>query len=136
LKKLIKKLFDIKVFRFIFVGGINTLVGYGSFALFLYLGFYYYLSYVLSYVIGICNSYIWNKYFTFKSKNKSYKEIARFISVYLLSFAIGSLILYIFVDIFNMNEYLAGFINLIFTTAISWIGHNKYSFKETIKENI
>lgn len=125
----IKILFEKKFFRFLFVGGINTLVGYGTFALFLYLNFHYSLAYILSFVIGVANSYIWNKNFTFKSKEKSYKELLRFVSVYLISFFVGLIALYILVDVLSMNQYLAGLINLFFTTLISWFGHNKFSFK-------
>ncbi|MDD3048710.1 MAG: GtrA family protein [Bacilli bacterium] len=129
----IKKYLEKKFVRFLIVGGINTIVGYGTFALFLFFNCHYYFAYIMSYIIGVANSYLWNKFFTFKSEGKSYKELFRFICVYLVSFAIGSLTLYLIVDVFNINEYLAGLLNLIITTLISWFGHNKFSFK---KENI
>lgn len=129
MKHLITNIFNKKIYRFIFVGGINTVIGYGTFAIFLYFGMHYYFAYILSYIVGVSNSYIWNKLFTFKSKNKSYKEFIRFTSVYLISFLIGSAFLYIIVDIFDFNAYIGGAINLVLTTTISWTGHNKYSFK-------
>ena len=36
MNKLIKKLFKYKEIRFLFVGGINTIVGYGSYAILLF----------------------------------------------------------------------------------------------------
>lgn len=125
----IEKQLESKVLRFLIVGVINTIVGYGVFALGIYLNLYYYLAYILSYIIGVINSYILNRKFTFKSTSKSYKEPIRFVMVYLTSFAVGSVFLYISIDLLNMNEYIAGLINLIFITSISWIGHNKFSFK-------
>lgn len=130
INNLIKYYLEKRFIRFLLVGGINTIVGYGTFAIFIYFNYHYYFSYIMSYVIGIANSYIWNKLFTFKSKNKSYRELLRFISVYLISFVIGSIFLYTAVDMLKINEYVAGLINLIFVTLISWIGHNKFSFKE------
>lgn len=125
----IKKQLEKKVIRFLIVGVANTIVGYGVFALGIYLNLYYYLAYILSYIIGVANSYVLNKKFTFKSTSKSLKEPIRFVIVYLISFAVGSIFLYLSIDILNVNEYVAGFINLIFITSISWIGHNKFSFR-------
>lgn len=126
----IKQLFSIKIIRFLFVGGINTFVGYGAFALFIYLGLNYNISYVFSTIIGVANSYVWNKRFTFKSKEKSVNELFRFIFVYLISFIFGIIILNVLVKTLSINEYIAGFINIMFTTLISWIGHNKFSFND------
>lgn len=130
MKNLIKKLFALKEFRFLITGGINTIVGYGSYTLFVFLGTQYLIANIFSTIIGTINSYFWNKYFTFKSPKKSFSEVIRFCTVYGISFLIGLLLLYILVDILNINSYIAGFINLIFTTLISYFGHNWFSFKK------
>ncbi len=129
MKRKINKLFSKKIVRFLFVGGINTLVGYGCFALLIFIGLNHNLAYIIATVIGVVNSYLWNKIFTFKSKEKSYSEALRFISVYLISFIIGLIILNVLINKLLINTYIAGAINIIFTTLISWIGHNKFSFK-------
>lgn len=116
--------------RFLIIGFINTVVGYGTFALGIYVKIHYYIAYIFSYVVGITSSYIGNKLFTFKSKRWSYDELGRFVSVYLISFLLGSLVIYITVDVMSINKYGAGLINLLLVTIISWFGHNKYSFKE------
>lgn len=126
----IKELFKYQQIRFLFVGGLNTIVGYGSFALLLLTGMNYLLANTISYIVGVIHSYIWNRKFTFKSKNKSILEIVKFVLVYVVNYLIGLLSLYILVDIFKIDEYIAGALNLIITTLISWFGHKYFSFRQ------
>ncbi len=128
--KFIKKLFSYRWFRFLFVGGINTIVGYGSYALLIFFKINYLLATTLSTIIGVINSYVWNRKFTFKSNKSVKKEIPKFVSIYLISYCAGMIIIYILVSKLNMNEYLAGLLNLVSTTLISWFGHKYISFKE------
>lgn len=89
----------------------------------------YLLANVLATVIGVVNSYIWNRLFTFKSRNRAAAEFARFVMVYALSFVTGLVLLYLLVDKLGLNKYAAGAVNLAFVTVISWFGHNNFSFK-------
>jgi putative flippase GtrA len=115
--------------RFLFVGGINTAVGYGSYALLLFLGLPYIIAQGASTVMGTANSYFWNKYFTFKRPKTSVSEIARFALVYAASYALNLLILFVSVELLGVNAYAAGAAGLAFTTLTSYIGHNFFSFK-------
>ena len=126
---IIKKLFRDQRIRFLFVGGLNTIFGYGIYALLVYFDTNIYLANVISTVLGVFHSYLWNRYYTFKSKDKALGEIFRFITVYLISFAISNVILYVFVTKMGINKYLGGLFNLICTTLISWFGHKYFSFK-------
>lgn len=130
IKNMIKKLFSYQPIRFLFVGGLNTLVGYGIYALLVYIGVNYLLANTISTIIGIAHSYLWNRFFTFKSKNKAIKEITKFVSVYIVSYLIGMCTLFIFKDKLNISAYIAGLINLVITTLISYFGHKYYSFKK------
>lgn len=133
--KLVKKIFSYQPIRFLFVGGLNTLVGYGVYALLIYMGVNYLLANTISTIIGVAHSYLWNRFFTFKSRNKAIKEITKFVSVYIVSYLIGMCTLFIFKDKLNISAYLAGLINLVITTLISYFGHKYYSFKKDEKES-
>jgi putative flippase GtrA len=126
---IINKLLNRLEFRFLMVGGINTVVGYGAYALFIFVGVDYLIANIFSTIIGVANSYLWNRFFTFRSKSKALSEIARFSLVYLTSFLCGMLFLYVIVSQFGVNRYVAGALNIIITTAISWFGHKNFSFK-------
>lgn len=132
MKKLIKNLFEIQEIRFLFVGGLNTIVGYGSYAILICFGMNYLLANTLSTILGIIHSYIWNRFFTFQSKDKALQEIIRFVTVYAISYFIGMASLYSFVTLFHLNQYVAGLFNLIVTTLISWVGHKYFSFKKHV----
>ena len=128
MKERIKRLLNRQEIRFIFVGGLNTLIGYGLYALFVYIGINYLVSNTIATIIGVIHSFIWNKYFTFRSNKKIKDEVFKFISVYLISYTIGMITLYIIKDVFNISPYIAGLINLVITTLISFFGHKYISF--------
>lgn len=115
--------------RFIEVGAINAAVGYGTYALFIETGSNYFVANFISTVIGVLCSYILNKFYTFKSLRKSFSEFIRFVSVYLVSFIISNLVLYILIGQMGIDPYIAGVLNLVIITVISWLGHKYYSFK-------
>lgn len=134
MKRIINKVFSYQGIRFLFVGGLNTIVGYGIYALLLYLNVNYLLANTISTIIGVAHSYLWNKYFTFKSKEKALKEITKFVSVYIVSYLLGMITLYLFKEKLNISPYIAGLINLVITTLISYFGHKYISFKNNNQE--
>ena len=75
----VMSLFDIKLWKFLLVGVINTLVGLG-----IENGVFYFLWHsewgasAINYVLTSILSYFLNKYFTFKSRGNSWKEVVRF----------------------------------------------------------
>lgn len=129
---MLARMLDDQRIRFVIVGGINTVVGYGTYAIMVFLNIHYLVANICSTIIGVICSYILNKYFTFRSRNRSIMEICRFVSVYLFSFTIGNLILLVTVEWMRITLYLAGGINLVTTTIISWFGHKYFSFKKVV----
>ena len=80
------RFFDSSFFRFLIVGCINTLVGYGvMFGLYNLAGLHrwgdlgFWLSSAANYVIGSIVSYFLNKHFTFRNTEKGTKVVGRFI---------------------------------------------------------
>ncbi|MBR2108679.1 MAG: GtrA family protein [Ruminococcus sp.] len=84
MKESIKKFFDIKFWKFLLVGVINTAVGEGVVLLCLHLiGWKNFVwgagaAAVAGTVIGSIVSYFLNKYFTFQNKEKGFKPMLRF----------------------------------------------------------
>ena len=125
----IKNLFKDTRIRFLFVGCLNTLVGYGTYAILIFFKCNYLIASTIGTIIGVIHSYLWNRFFTFKSNNNPKKEVPKFILVYLVSYLLGLLNLFILVQKLNINEYIAGIINIFITTLISWFGHKYFSFR-------
>lgn len=115
--------------KFIFVGFLNTVVGYVAFAFFIYIELRYALALFLATIIGVLHSYCWNKYFTFVSKQRSFKEFVRFVSVYVCIYFLNLVVLWLFIDKLLMNPLIAQAIALFFVTITSFVGHKFWSFK-------
>jgi putative flippase GtrA len=122
-------MFEKHISRFIFVGILNFFVSYGLYFILLYLNTYYILALLISSVIGIAHSFIWNKKWTFKSKGDVWKESLRFISVYGIAFLINLVILAIFVEKMMFNPKIAQLFALGVVSIISFFGHKYWSFR-------
>ena len=82
----LRQIFDPTLFRFILVGLVNTLVGYGvMFGLYNLAGLHawgdagYWISSAANYVVGSVVSFFLNKHFTFRSRERGAGVVVRFI---------------------------------------------------------
>ena len=92
-------------FRFLIVGGSNTLLGYALYFLFLYF-MPYLFAYTLSYCIGIVFSYVMNSRFVFRQP----MSLARFLQfpvVYVIQYGLGVAILWLLVGQMSVSPELA-----------------------------
>ena len=75
----IRSVADAKLLRFLLVGVINTLVGYGiEFGMFRWVCGNMYVASATNYVLTSILSFFLNKYFTFRSKGGGWREVLRF----------------------------------------------------------
>lgn len=74
------KYVDVTTIKFILVGVVNTLVGTGvMFLLYNVFSTGYWFASASNYVVGSIVSYFLNKYFTFQNKEKSWKQVLKFV---------------------------------------------------------
>ena len=130
--------------KFVLVGGLNTVVGVSvELGIYLLMGLPFSLSNkelatpiqilvatIVSYTIGTIHSYLWNKYFTFESKEKSVGEVLRFFSVYIVQLGVNYLLKLLLVQGFGMNTFIAMIVTLFVTTVMSYVGHTTFSFRK------
>lgn len=120
--------------KFIFIGILNTIVGFGVYALLLkFVTDNYFITLLISHIIGVAHSYLWNNKWTFKQKKIfEYKTALRFLIVYSITFLFNFFFLYGLVN-FNLinNKFYAQAIALFFTTLISFSGHKFWTFKKS-----
>lgn len=115
--------------KFGLVGVLNTLVGYGAF--FILLSYTNYLiSLVISHILGVTHSYIWNKYWIFKSDKILLNEFLKFNSVYVAVFLTNALVLIFFVNALDLDPRIGQLIALPVVTMISFAGHKYWSFRK------
>ncbi|MFM2322408.1 MAG: hypothetical protein RLZZ225_561, partial [Pseudomonadota bacterium] len=107
---------------FLLVGVINTLFGYGVYALFIYIGGNYFFSSLISLFCGFMFNFLTIGKFVFRKL--SFKRIKKFISFYMLLY-----IFYIsFIKILSLwqsNLYICGMLAAILLSIISF-KVNKY----------
>ena len=118
--------------KFGLVGILNTIIGYGSFVLLLnYTN--YLVALVASHLIGVTHSFIWNKYWIFKSRGIGrggcIYELAKFNSVYVGVFLVNAIVLITSVNILKVDPRMSQIFALPVITIISFVGHKYWSFK-------
>lgn len=124
---------DYKFIKFLFVGGINTAVGYGLFAFFLFLKFHYSLAVLFSMILGICFNFKTTGSIVFK--NNDNKLIFKFFGVYGITCVLNTICLKVF-NSFHFNLYAAGFILVFPMAIISFLLMKKLVFSESLTDNI
>ena len=120
--------------RYLITGLINTIFGYFigilNYILFYKLIGIFFLS-LLNNILSITFSFLTYKYFVFKTKNEFFlKEYLKSYIVYGLAFIIGTFFLWLTLEIFKLDIYIAQFITISLTVIFSYIGNNYFTFKE------
>lgn len=131
-----KKVFDIKLIKFILVGICNTVL---SFVIMLILydvfNFNYWGSSAISYIIGSVLSFFLNKNFTFKNKQKITTTAVKFAIVvgicYLIAYGIAKpIIVAVFKDLTpSYTDKIAMLLGMVIFTALNYIGQRFIAFK-------
>ncbi len=117
--------------RFIFVGILNTIIGYSVImVLFHLIGLTYGISYFLSYVIGVIISFFLNRQFVFSSKNHKLREFFRFMVAFFVSYSISYLFLYLFVEYKILHENIAFFAGMVVYSTLFYLLNKHITFKQ------
>lgn len=140
----LKRIFDPTFFRFIVVGVINTLVGYGvMFGLYNLAGLHtwgdtgYWISSAANYVVGSIVSFFLNKHFTFRNREKGSGVVIRFvvnISVcYLLAYGLAKPAVSWALGGMGLSEQLQGNLTMLFGSGLfvllNYFGQRFFAFR-------
>jgi len=126
----INKLLSHKLIRFFLVSGINTIFGYGLFALLIFAGLPYPLALLVGSIAGILFNFKTTGVLVFKNSNNIL--IFRFFGVYGVTyiFNLGGLALF---KALGFNMYWAGAIMLVPVGLLAFVLNKTFVFKETNK---
>ena len=141
MKNKIKSILTGSFVRFLIVGVLNTIIGTSVMFLsynLLHTG--YWVSSALNYIVGSIFSYFANKYFTFRSKKKSWKEILLFvinISVcYLLAYGLAQPLVGRLLSVLNwgwsvsLKEQISMLMGMGLFVIFNYFGQRIFVFKE------
>ncbi|MCD7899172.1 MAG: GtrA family protein [Bacteroides sp.] len=121
--------------RFCIVGIVNTLFGVGLYTLFIYIGLPYWISTLLSTILGILFNFKTIGTFVFQNKNN--RIIIKFIFSYLIAYFINIFLIYLFLQLnfIKMNEYIAGILSTPFVAIISYNIQKRFVFQTKRKNS-
>lgn len=124
--------------RFLFIGGINTIIGILFFPCIYYLlpfmHNHYLILMILSQFFCITFSYLTNKCFVFRTKEKNFVEYLRFTLFYNIVFAVNLLILPFLVSRYHFNPAKIQLLINIFIAITSYFWHKHISFQALNKK--
>ncbi|TVX97069.1 GtrA family protein [Cohnella terricola] len=122
---------DKQPIKFIVVGFSNTMLSYLLFVICVEIfNLSHSWSLGISYLVGIVNSYYWNRKWTFRLQNYSgMAPFLKFISVYFLTYLVNLAVLEILMSANLWNSLINQAVALTVTTMMSYTGHKYWSFK-------
>ena len=115
--------------RFIAVGLLNTIVGYGIYGFLIFLDIPYLFALLIATILGVIFNYFSIGRFVFKPQGGSFLFV-KFISSYVLVYSINAIALDILVNRFYFNQYLGQLAFVPLNVCISWFLMNYWVFKK------
>ena len=141
--------------KFVCVGALNFLVDYGVLSLLnVVLGWPLVISNVISYTCGVVNSFIFNRFWTFKMKVKFFSkytvtrtprgggkprtarvwflsaDFIKFVFVNLVSLGVNTLAVYILGEMYGLSNLWAKLIATVFSFIVNFAGNKLLVFRE------
>ena len=128
---MIQKILSKKRFiKFCFTGLLNSLINYIVYAGLLLINLHYALAYLIAYLVATANSYIINNFWVFKHKENTHvKKFGKFLIITAIVLGIAQLLLFLFVDIIHIQEYISGILVIPITGLLNYLLYKKIVFK-------
>lgn len=129
-KRYIQNRENLRLIRFFTVGALNTVVGFGTIFLLMYVGMSVVVSNFIGYIIGITVSFFLNKKFTFRSNTNPLKEIPKFLLSLFISYLLNLMVVLTCVEILAINPYLSQILGGVAYTLSGYVLMRNFVFKE------
>lgn len=126
--KFIKENF-VKFIKFGIVGVVNTCTSLVVYYILLFFGVHYLIGNTCGFVISSLVGFILNKTLVFKKKDETKKSLVKYYLLYISSYIINMVGLYIIVDKLGISDKIAPIILLCITVPYNYIGSNFWVFK-------
>ena len=146
MRELISKIrFFIKseVYRYLFFGGLTTIVSLGSYFLAALAigggneltGLQVQVANIISWIFAVSFAYITNKLWVFNSRSTDikvlFREITSFVSAWIFSLVVEAGWLFLSVELLNINDFIAKVIGQFVVVVLNYIFSKLFIFKKT-----
>jgi len=88
-----------------------------------------YISNIVGYIVGLVNSFIWNRKWTFDSKTKVTDTLFKFILTFGVSYLFQLVNLYILLHYTSIDSYVSQLLSIVVYTGINFVLNKIYTFK-------
>jgi len=88
-----------------------------------------YFSNIVGYIVGLVNSFIWNRKWTFDSKTKVTDTFFKFILTFGVSYLFQLGNLYILLHYTSIDSYVSQLLSIVVYTGINFVLNKIYTFK-------
>ncbi|MCD7850865.1 MAG: GtrA family protein [Parabacteroides sp.] len=113
------------------IGGFSSGLDFAVYTLLVnVIGLHYQISNACSVLIGITTSFTLNRYYNFKVKDKTKRRFILFLFVGLMGLLLSSLILYICIQKFKVDELLSKLLSIVFVVVIQFLINKNITFKK------
>ncbi len=121
----------IQFFKFAAVGLLNTGLQYCVFyVLYSLFGVYYLTASAVGYCVGMCNSFLLNKTWTFKSFNtRTEIQFIKFVLINACALIVNLVVLKIIVTVMSVQPELGQVVAIVFSTLANFLGNKFWTFR-------
>lgn len=131
----------IQFVKFGLVGFSNTIISYATY--YILVPFFHcnkYVASVIGFILSVVNAFYWNNSYVFKKDEEEKRSpILAFIKLFLSYAGTGLLLhnvlLWLFVDIIGINQYVAPIINLFITIPTNFLLNKFWAFRKEKRES-
>ena len=130
--KLLKRRGVRQFVKFGLVGVSSTILDWGLYLLLTrYLLVFYLIAKALSFILGVTNSYTWNRKWTFRSKEpKKLHQFSKFLVVASVGLGLNTLIMYIVVSRLHLSDIIGLLLSSVFVMSWNFLVNKFWTFKE------
>ena len=90
----------------------------------------YILANCISVLGGITTSFLLNRKYNFKVKDRTFKRFVTFLSIGLCGMLISNLILYICIDIFDIHKLVSKLLSIVLVVIVQYLLNKNITFKQ------
>lgn len=119
------------LFLYGIIGGFTSSLDFIVFTLLTkYAGIFYLVANCISVLVGITTSFILNRSYNFKVKNKTGQRFAIFLTVGLCGLCLSNLILWLGINKMNLNEIITKLASIVIVVFFQFLANKYITFRE------
>lgn len=114
---------------FALVGVMNTIISFVAYSSLVFINVPYLIANIISYLIGMLNSFILNKKFVFNKQGENKDYFVKFSIVNLITLSLQTGILYLFVTVMGLQIYYSQIAVTFIVLLLNFAGNKLWTFR-------